>query len=372
VLPGEQAQVDWGHFGSIVENGNKMKIYAFVLTLSWSRVMYVEFVTSLNMCYFAGCLHRAFQYINGVPGTILFDNAKTVVAERVGTAVRFNEGLLRLGLRYNFTPKACWINDPESKGRVESNVKYVKNGFFYGLEFTNLWHLNTEVRKWLDDEANQRVHGTTHEIPARQLEIERAYLRPFIAGDGPLGVLEERRVSKHGLICMEGNYYSVPAQYHHKHVKIRRLEKAIEILDKNEVVYRHNLMAGRGKTIVIDEHYPQHLQKKPRKDPLQEKFEALCPQAEAYLQKLCQSGKGSLRDKMRKIIEFGELYKPEELSAAMKRALEYNSYGYGTLKLMLEKLRKAPNSLPNPAHKKNTYNSHDLQRDPSYYSGVGL
>src|SRR5690606_1144811 len=90
-LPGEQAQVDWGYCGKINIDGCEVKLYVFAFTLSWSRVRYAEFVTSLNMATFFGCMHRAFEYIGGVPSEILFDNAKTVVSERVGGIVRFNE-----------------------------------------------------------------------------------------------------------------------------------------------------------------------------------------------------------------------------------------------------------------------------------------
>lgn len=100
--------------------------------------MYVEFVVSLNMATFLASLARAVEYVDGVPQVILFDSAKTVVSERVGTVVRFNEDLMNFALHAGFTPRACWVNDPESKGKVESAVKYVKKGFFYALEWTGI------------------------------------------------------------------------------------------------------------------------------------------------------------------------------------------------------------------------------------------
>src|SRR5690606_1386048 len=119
-LPGEQAQVDWGHMDRSQLDGAELPVYCFVFTLSWSRMRYVEFVTSLNMATFLASMHRAFEYIGGVPAEVVFDNAKTVVAERVGGVVRYNENLLRLAATYGFEPKACWAYDPESKGKVES------------------------------------------------------------------------------------------------------------------------------------------------------------------------------------------------------------------------------------------------------------
>jgi len=93
---------------------------------------------------FSPASNRAFEYIGGVPREVLFDNAKVVVSERVGKIVRFNQDLLHYALSAGFTPQACWINDPESKGKVESQVKYVRRGFFYGRKFKDLDHLNHE------------------------------------------------------------------------------------------------------------------------------------------------------------------------------------------------------------------------------------
>ena len=86
---------------------------------------YVEFVISLNMATFYGCMHRAFEHIGGVPSEILFDNAKTVESERLGGIVGFNENLLWMAATHGYTPKACWTNDPEYKGKVERSTKYV-------------------------------------------------------------------------------------------------------------------------------------------------------------------------------------------------------------------------------------------------------
>ena len=110
-LPGEQAQVDWGHFGTIVVEGATYKLYAFVFTLCWSRVSYVEFIIRGDTATFLSCLQRALKYVGGVPREIVFDNAKVVVSERVGKIVRFNENLLHFALACGFTPKACWTYD---------------------------------------------------------------------------------------------------------------------------------------------------------------------------------------------------------------------------------------------------------------------
>ncbi len=102
-------------------------------------------------------------------------------------------------------PQACWINDPESKGKVESQVKYVRRGFFYGRKFKDLDHLNHEVLIWCNNEANPpRVHGTTHEIPWDRLATEKHHLKPLLPITMPY-IMGERRATRTSMISVEGN-----------------------------------------------------------------------------------------------------------------------------------------------------------------------
>ena len=160
-LPGEQAQADWGHLGFINANGKRQRLYAFSFVLSYSRIRYVQFTTRQDTLTFLHCLQNALEYVGGVPQVILFDNAKTVVSERVGSVIQFNRDLMRFALQYGFKPDACWVYDPESKGKVESTVKYVRNNFFYGRFVIDLETLNSEGLQWCDEVANEKIHGTT-------------------------------------------------------------------------------------------------------------------------------------------------------------------------------------------------------------------
>lgn len=376
-LPGEQAQIDWGYLGEIIENGQRKKLYVFVFCLSLSRLRYVEFITSLNSSVFNGCIHRALNYAGGVPETILFDNAKTVVSERVGTVVRFNENLMHVALKYGFTPKACWVNDAESKGKVESNVKYVKHGFYYARDFTDIEDLNGQTLKWLDTIANAKIHDTTGFVPKEQLIKEQKYLKPLPPIKEALPVTEKRKATKTSLISIDANKYSVPAQFARKTVQYLRYEDRIEILDDRNVIAIHQLARGKNQTIINDEHYPLHnrLVKKPR-NTLQAKFEALAPEAAEYLQGLGRSRHGHLREQMEKIIELAKQYDSTIVSNAMERSLSFGAFGYGILKRIIDRQSKAPGSLPEPPNnakkaKLNTPYQIDVERrDMSYYGGV--
>ncbi|HPT61973.1 MAG TPA: IS21 family transposase [Bacillota bacterium] len=177
-LPGEQAQADWGHFGYINMDGKRKHLYAFSFVLSYSRVRYVQFTTRQDTLTLLCCLQNAFEYIGGVPQIILFDNAKTVVSERVGSVIQFNRDLMRFALQYGFKPDACWIYDPESKGKVENSIKYVNRDFFYARPVTDLETLNNECLGWCDEVANKKIHGKTGEVPADRLGEEKQALLP--------------------------------------------------------------------------------------------------------------------------------------------------------------------------------------------------
>lgn len=377
-LPGEQAQVDWGHMGRIRAGGVEVPLYCFVFTLSWSRVRYVEFVTSLNMATFLASMHRALAYIGGVPAEVIFDNAKTVVAERVGGVVRYNENLLRMAATYGFAPKACCSYDPESKGKVESAVKYVKNGFYYGRSFRDLEDLNAQALRWCDEIANRKVHGTTGEVPFDRLQQERVYLKPLTVTE-PLYIIEERRASKTQLISIEGNRYSVPPVFAKKRVRYRRYEDCIELLDGERVVDRIELLKGRRQERIEDRHYPAHIRKAQRTPhPLQARFEALAPSAKEYLKGLSQSRTGHLREQMERIVQLADRYSADALERAMQRSLGFGVFGYGRLKRILERQEKAPETLrTSPRVRKHASSALAgtavgvQQRDLSYYGYYG-
>jgi transposase len=255
--PGEQAQVDWAHFGHIKHRGKRRKLYVFIMTLGWSRAMYMEFTTSMDMAHWLRCHIRAFEYFGGVVKEVLHDNLKTAVVENHGPGfVVWNPRYLDLADHYGFRPRACKPYRARTKGKVESGVAYVRGNFWQGLEFTDLADLNAQAQTWLAEVANVRNHGTTHEIPFDRLPHEG--LAPI--GDKPpydTSLIEPRRCSRDCVISFESNYYSAPAEYALRDVMIRVTEKgALFILNQQgEVVASHHLAQGSHQRVVIPEHY---------------------------------------------------------------------------------------------------------------------
>jgi transposase len=373
----EQAQVDWGEETWEV-NGEVRKVYAFAFILSHSRMRYVEYVTSLDSIVFLHCLHRAFEYVGGVPKTVLFDNAKTVVSERVGGVIRFQSDLLQYAATLGFQPRACWVEDPESKGKVESTVKYAHNDFYYARSFESLEEMNEQAFKWCE-EINREVHSTTQLVPVEVWEEEKRELTPLPKTRPALFRVVQAKVNKACLFSFGGNQYSVPKEYARRSVRLEVSEHEFRVMAGDKEIGHWPRTQERGKRFLVDEHYEGRF-KGNRQSSLEARFKSLCEHASEYLQGLVEARGHSLRQQMEQIVQLAEEYTAEELGFAMTRAIRHKSYGYGVLKNILIKQRQSPESLP--GERSSAADSNSLPhvgvetRDLSYYAkqtrgGVG-
>ena len=155
-LPGEQAQVDWAHFGSVTIGRATRKLYAFVMVLSWSRAAWVRFYLGSSMPYFLRGHVEAFENFGGVPRVCLYDNLKSAVLERRGDAIRFNPKLLELAGHYRFEPRPVAVARGNEKGRVERLIRYLRGSFFEARQWQDVDDLNRQCQAWTSDVAAQR------------------------------------------------------------------------------------------------------------------------------------------------------------------------------------------------------------------------
>lgn len=268
--PGEQAQVDWGHFKTIVLNGEKKKLYCFVYILGYSRVSYIEFTTSESLPVFESCHINAFKNL-GIPESIVYDNTKT--------AILFNrkdaDGKRNIGLNLNFFDFARYYGFeiiasppywPRNKGKVESNIKYIRNNFMQGVKFTksisSLEEFNKQANIWINEVANNRIHATTKEKPYARWSKEKAYLRfPDGLPDYQVSSFVVRYSTKDQFIQYKQNFYSVPKEYAWRKLFIREVNlqgnKLVNIFLQKELIAQHNLCTERGKSIENPLHFKQ-------------------------------------------------------------------------------------------------------------------
>jgi len=191
--PGEQAQCDFGELGVHEVRGARTRVYLFVMVLGFSRYMYVEATSDARSEAFLACHARAFAYFGGMPREVLYDNAKICALEHSRTVVTFNEALLDFAGRFAFRPRLCRPARPQTKGKVERMIGYVKDAGLTGRTFTDLADMNAQLMSWLENEANVREHATTGERPVDRLALEG--LTPYAAAQPwrPLAALPPAR-----------------------------------------------------------------------------------------------------------------------------------------------------------------------------------
>ncbi len=253
--PGQQAQVDWGLF-KIKWNGTYKRIYAFVKVLGYSRMMYVEFTENEQLETLMGCHLRAMAYFGGRTATILYDNMKTVVSGQDAQGdVVWNERFTQFANHHGFILRRCRPYRARTKGKVESGVKYVRKNFWPRVQtFTDLNDLNNQARAWLDQTANVRVHGTTHEVPQERWQHEA--LQPFNPVRFEAIYRHERKVSSDCLVSYDAHRYSVPHRYVGSTVNIQDSNNGlIGIYVGEQLIAEHVKAVGRHQVVTNKKHF---------------------------------------------------------------------------------------------------------------------
>ena len=251
--PGEQAQVDFGTYRYRRPDGSVARVYAFVMVLSWSRALYVEFVPQADLGAFLRCHWHAFTFFGGVPAKCLYDNAKVVVLGRdeAGNPVHPVE-FLDFARRAGFAIQLCRPYRAQTKGKVESGIKYVRGNLWPTLRFADLADLNRQTRQWLAEVANVRVHGTTGQRPMDRLLEERPCLRSLPAGERIEPYLRStRRVGRDGFVRFEKAVYGVPWQWAGRQVQVRAGDQVVEVWSGEERLAVHPRATRPGERFVL-------------------------------------------------------------------------------------------------------------------------
>lgn len=255
--PGKQGQVDWGDLGDIeYPDGGKQNLSCFVLTLGSSRGMFADASVDQKLPTLLRMHELAFAELGGVPEEILYDQMKTVVVRTltVGTddrgEIRWNPTFLDFARYWGFTPRLCAAYRPQTKGKVESGVKYIRRNFLCGRRAESLEDFANQLRVWVSEVANKRVHGTTHRVVAEALEEERPFLQPAGARPAyPLASECMRKVSRDAYIAYRTNLYPAPWQSAGREVCVRVADDVLRILRDGMCVATHLLKSGKHQRV---------------------------------------------------------------------------------------------------------------------------
>lgn len=210
LLPGAQAQVDWGDEGDLLGTG--VRVYSFHMTLSYSRDPFCCFVTSMDAATFFDCHRRAFDHFGGVPAAIVYDRLKTVVRRHVapGKAVPVTAAATAFAGHYGYDIDVLAAYRPTGKGRVERQVDIVRDHVVAGRHFRSISDADAAFARWLKIRRRQ-VHRTHGQVIAEAAAVDHAALGPLPATTYEIFDEHVRTVGKDCLISFESDHYSVPA-----------------------------------------------------------------------------------------------------------------------------------------------------------------
>ena len=247
-LPGEQGQVDWGHFGKITIGSAQHALMAFVLVLSYSRRIFLRFYPDARMANFLRGHEAAFQAWEGLPRVLLYDNLKSAVLERQGQAIRFHPTLLEFAAHYRFEPRPVAIARGNEKGRVERAIRYVRDHFWPARHWQDLDDLNAQAEAWCEGWAMDRPCPEDRSISVRQAFAKESLLA---LPDTPYPTDERLEVSigKTPYARFERNDYSVPHSHVRRTLTVLASPTEVRILEGAEEIARHPRSYDKGRQI---------------------------------------------------------------------------------------------------------------------------
>ena len=342
-LPGEQAQVDWGHFGHLTIGRARRPLMAFVMVLSWSRQIYLRFFLDARMENFLRGHVGAFECWGAVPRIALYDNLKSAVLERCGNAIRFHPTLLALAGHYRFEPRPVAVARGNEKGRVERAIRYVREAFFAGRPFADLDDLNAQAQAWCEGAAGARrcpEDASMTVAEAFAAERERLLARP----QAPFPTDELRAVSagKTPYVRFDLNDYSIPPEAVGRPLTLAVTSTSVRVLSGVEEIARHPRCWDRHAVVEVAAHKDALLREKRKAlgSTGSGRLSACVPKAEVFLSAAVKRG-ASPGVETRRLLALLRDYGAEALAWAVEEALSRGTPRAASVHFLLEARRRS-------------------------------
>lgn len=359
VKAGEEAQVDFGYAGQLRDphTGELRPAWAFVMTLSFSRHQYVEFVFDQKSTTWLLCHRHAFEYFAGVPERVVVDNLKAAIVRAAWDDPEVQRSYRECAEHYSFLIAPCRPGTPEHKGKVEQGgVHYVKRNFLAGRQPSALADANQAVLRWCEQVAGQRIHGTTKQKPLlRFCKVEQAALQPLPPTPYEPSTWKRVKLHRDCYVVFEQAFYSAPYALVGQSLWLRAGARTVELYD---AAYRrvaiHDRATTPGQRLTRLEHLP------PQKVPGLLLNRSLCQAQAAAIGPTTSALVAALlahrpEDRLRtagRLLRLADRFTPQRLEAACARAQAYGDGDYVTVKRILqEELDQRPLAVawPTPA-----------------------
>jgi len=347
-LPGEQAQVDWGFFNTVQIGRAKRPLMAFVMVLSWSRQIFLRFYLNQRMASFLRGHVAAFDAWGALPRVLLYDNLKSAVLERRDDAIRFHPTLLALSAHYHFEPRPVAIARGNEKGRVERAIRYIRDSFFAGRQWTDIDDLNAQADAWCAGTAANRPCPEDRSMTVREaFEQERPQL--LALPDNPFETDERVEVSasKTPYIRFDLNDYSVPHTHVRHTVTVMASLTRVRVLDGHEVIAEHPRAYGKGEQIENPAHIEALISAKraARHHRGQDRLAHAAPMSRELLQQAAHRGT-PLSSVTAQLVQLLDDYGAAELEHAIAEALKNDVPHPNSVRQVLERRREQRDRLP--------------------------
>jgi hypothetical protein len=337
------------------ETGKLRKTWVFVMTLSWSRHQYVEFVFDQKVETWLRLHRNAFAFFKGVPERVVIDNLKAGIIRACWDDPQAQQSYRECAEHYGFLITPCRPGTPEHKGKVEKGgVHYVKRNFLGGREPTTLTQANRDVRRWVNTTAGHRVHGTIREQPLARFETERTALRPLPHTPYDLAIWKQVKLHRDCYVVFEKAYYSAPFRLVGQRLWVRGGTQNVQIYTSDyQLVATHRRAQRPGQRLTHHDHLP------PQKVP------GLLLSRDRCRQRASEIGSATRQvvdllldhrpeDRLRtagRLLRLSECFSPEQLEAACNRAWRFDDPAYMTIKRILEQgleMEELPSTEPAP------------------------
>lgn len=322
-FPAEEGQVDWASFGHVMVGSARRALCAFVMTLVYSRQVFLRFFFDQSMESFLRGHVEAFASFGGVPRYLLYDNLRSAVLERHGGAVRLHPRLLELAAHYHFAPRICRPARGNEKGSVERTVRYVRDSFFAARPFTTREDFNRQAREWCTTVAAERRWPEDDRKTVAEAFAEEATrllslpLHPFET-DLVLPV----RAGKTLYLRFDLNDYSIPPTHVGRDLTLLASETTVRVLDGTVEVAHHRRSYDRRRRVEDPAHIEALLAEKRRAagSTPSARLTGAVPAAEAFLAAAFERGE-SVGPTTARLLVLLDDYGADELRAAIDEAL---------------------------------------------------
>ena len=348
-LPGEAAQVDWADFGRVTIGRAKRRLSAFLMTLCYSRALYVEFFFDQSLGNFLRGHVHACEHFTGVPRKVATDNLRSVVLERRGDQIHFHPRYLELAGHYCFEPRPCHVRASYEKGRVERSVRFVRDSFFAAQGFTTLAALNESVRRWTTEVAGARRWTDDASRTVAQVFAEDERMRLLALPQHPIDTSDRFTVrsDKTLWIRFDRNDYSIPPGAVGKQLTLVATDAEVRLLDGAIEIAAHPRDFGQGKRVTDPAHTQALLAQKrgAAASAIDSALRLAVPETAAFLDAAfprCRS-LALLTTPLTRLLD---LYGAEALRAAIREALARGTPTIASLEYLLEKQRREAQRRP--------------------------